>query len=700
MAQVKPANKKKMTKASLIATVVSVVILVAFAFTLVSSTGLFARMTNGASSDNFEINGAMIDYFAQVALQNWYNGEYMEEMYNTYGDYYQLFLQYGLGPFNPNVAYDEQVYDALTGKTYADLFVEKAEAHVARILNLCEAAKADSKVNFAELQAEAEEYAESSIATLEETAKKNNTTLPVYISAYYGANMNENDLKNCLVLEHLASDYATIVYDRYYDNMTAEEKEEFFLDNIGSFFTAGYLVYTVSNPETVEFPVAEDYEGGEESKAYKAAKTAAETNKTDAPNAEDYVGGANSKAYQTAYAAAEAAKAANEAQKAIDMEIINKLGNAKTAEEFKAIIVESEYSDAFDAAYDAILSKLGESKPTDDELAQFKATIKNQVIEAVLAGKTDIEAEKVENENATEWEKQQGTLPATVITKLTSTLTSATQTTTFSITSSLGQKLFGGVKAEYGVEYKPYEVQGTNAQVGDVWTENTMESNKGSIEKAIEIYEDMLKDEENDADEIKASIETLKKSLNDAKDEIANTSKTGHYAYSAFFVTEAAHREEAKVRDVGHILYQVDSSITTNTATTFKTSDEAKVAAVAVYEELKSKAVDGVVTKELFEEYATGKTADSSVFYEDVYTGKMVAEFEDWLFSAEKVGEIGLVETSYGWHIMYYGGEGEEATWEYLAHLAAANQNYADWEAELNHAVDVNTDLLVDFFHQ
>ena len=76
----------------------------------------------------------------------------------------------------------------------------------------------------------------------------------------------------------------------------------------------------------------------------------------------------------------------------------------------------------------------------------------------------------------------------------------------------------------------------------------------------------------------------------------------------------------------------------------------------------------------------------------------MVEEFEDWLFSATKVGELGLVETDYGWHIIYYGGEGEEATWEYVAHTAAANEKYNELEKNLNYNATVNNDLLIKYF--
>ena len=69
MAQVKPVNKKKMTKSALIATIVSIVILVAFVVSLVASSGLFVRIQTAASSDNFTVNGSMMSYFANSYYQ-------------------------------------------------------------------------------------------------------------------------------------------------------------------------------------------------------------------------------------------------------------------------------------------------------------------------------------------------------------------------------------------------------------------------------------------------------------------------------------------------------------------------------------------------------------------------------------------------------------------------------------------------------
>jgi hypothetical protein len=64
--------------------------------------------------------------------------------------------------------------------------------------------------------------------------------------------------------------------------------------------------------------------------------------------------------------------------------------------------------------------------------------------------------------------------------------------------------------------------------------------------------------------------------------------------------------------------------------------------------------------KAVFEEYGNLYTEDSGIFYDNVYKGQMVKEYEDWLFDAVRVeGEISYpepVKTDYGYHIMYYVG--------------------------------------------
>ena len=72
------------------------------------------------------------------------------------------------------------------------------------------------------------------------------------------------------------------------------------------------------------------------------------------------------------------------------------------------------------------------------------------------------------------------------------------------------------------------------------------------------------------------------------------------------------------------------------------------------------------MTKEAFETLGEKYTEDSNVFYYNVKEGQMVTEFNDWLFdSSRQVGDVEIVKTeSYGYHIMYFDGEGERKEWQ------------------------------------
>lgn len=76
----------------------------------------------------------------------------------------------------------------------------------------------------------------------------------------------------------------------------------------------------------------------------------------------------------------------------------------------------------------------------------------------------------------------------------------------------------------------------------------------------------------------------------------------------------------------------------------------------------------GDKTEDAFAELAKKHSADSNAeqggIYEDVPQGQMVAEFENWSFAeGRKAGDVGIVETTYGYHIMYAVSEVEVTTW-------------------------------------
>lgn len=110
--------------------------------------------------------------------------------------------------------------------------------------------------------------------------------------------------------------------------------------------------------------------------------------------------------------------------------------------------------------------------------------------------------------------------------------------------------------------------------------------------------------------------------------------------------------------------------------------------------------LDGDKTEESFGELAAKYSADSNAadggIYEDVTEGYMVAEFENWaLKEGRKAGDVGIVETQYGYHIMYF-IESEKTTWSDTIRNDLANEEYLELAEELEAGENVKIDGKVD----
>ena len=79
-----------------------------------------------------------------------------------------------------------------------------------------------------------------------------------------------------------------------------------------------------------------------------------------------------------------------------------------------------------------------------------------------------------------------------------------------------------------------------------------------------------------------------------------------------------------------------------------KKKAEALKASVTSLDDLKAKADEAVANKEAAEaaEYT-------------VSLGQMVKPFEEWCFAEHKIGDIDVVETIYGYHVIYFVGQKE-----------------------------------------
>ena len=88
-------------------------------------------------------------------------------------------------------------------------------------------------------------------------------------------------------------------------------------------------------------------------------------------------------------------------------------------------------------------------------------------------------------------------------------------------------------------------------------------------------------------------------------------------------------------------------------------------------------------------------SADGGI-YEDVTEGYMVAEFENWaLAEGRKAGDVGIVETQFGYHIMYF-IESEKTTWADVIRNDLAAEEYNKLAEDLEKADNVKIDGKVD----
>ena len=140
--------------------------------------------------------------------------------------------------------------------------------------------------------------------------------------------------------------------------------------------------------------------------------------------------------------------------------------------------------------------------------------------------------------------------------------------------------------------------------------------------------------------------------------EVISAEADASATYTVVFVKEAAELDSENVRDVAHILVS-SSAQAEELLNKFKTGEKQDLDA--------------------FKALGEGVTQDSSIVYENVMRGQMVAEFENWLFDdARKEGDTDIVVTEFGNHVMYFIKKGEE-TWKYSARVSMVSERVQEW---------------------
>lgn len=136
-----------------------------------------------------------------------------------------------------------------------------------------------------------------------------------------------------------------------------------------------------------------------------------------------------------------------------------------------------------------------------------------------------------------------------------------------------------------------------------------------------------------------------------------------------------------------HILIPIEGGTNENGVTDY--SDDEKAAAMDKAESILAQWKNGDATESSFAKLAEENSADTASLengglYENIYPGQMVAPFSDWCFdSNRRVGETGIVESSYGYHIIYLSGFSNETYRDYLIKNQITSEKSEQWYAEV-----------------
>ena len=166
--------------------------------------------------------------------------------------------------------------------------------------------------------------------------------------------------------------------------------------------------------------------------------------------------------------------------------------------------------------------------------------------------------------------------------------------------------------------------------------------------------------------------------------------------YVVYFI--GSNTNEYALANVRHILIAPQGGTYDSTTGTTTYSDEEMAAAKASAEEVFAQWKAGEATEDTFAALANEKSADgdgtTGGLYTDVYPGQMVTNFNDWCFAeGRKAGDTGIVETEYGYHIMFY--VGDSAT-NYRDYLITKDLTTADANAWFNGLVENMTVTTLD----
>ncbi len=164
---------------------------------------------------------------------------------------------------------------------------------------------------------------------------------------------------------------------------------------------------------------------------------------------------------------------------------------------------------------------------------------------------------------------------------------------------------------------------------------------------------------------------------------------------NGYYVVRFGSLNENKfaLKDVRHILVSFEGGTYNSTTRETTYTDAEKKAALTKAEDLLNQWKAGDKTEDSFAALANEKSTDTGSnttggLYEEVYPGQMVENFENWAYDEARVeGDTGIVESPYGYHIMYFVGDSEINYRDYMIKNTLKSEEMEKWMEDTTEAL-------------
>ena len=198
-------------------------------YNTLTKNGAFMRGKTAVASKDFKINACMTQYLYNSTLRN-----FAESNASSLS---QLGLDTTKDLSTQTCAYDEEI-------SWHDYFLNNTKSQFEEIVVMAQAAKNEGM----ELMKSDMDYIDESMAMFDSLAEDEGLTTREYIDRDYGTEVSLDDIRECIEITQLASNYKT-KYDKSL-SYTENEINGYWSENKGSFYTCDYMYFTVALGDT------------------------------------------------------------------------------------------------------------------------------------------------------------------------------------------------------------------------------------------------------------------------------------------------------------------------------------------------------------------------------------------------------------------------------------------------------------------